>query len=58
MLHLLVCNYLHIFEHEWIIADPQSLAAGGGHIPEDDFPGFDIRKLLQEGIIGHLWIEI
>src|SRR5690606_621851 len=34
------------------------LAAGSGHISENDFLGFDIGKLLLVGIVGHLWIEI
>ena len=50
--------HLHILEHEWVIAEPQGLAAGSGHIPENDFPGSDIGKLLLVGIVGHLWIEI
>jgi len=50
--------YLHILEHEWVIAEPQNLAAGNGHIPEIDFPGSDIGKLLHVGIVGHFPIEI
>lgn len=50
--------YLHIFEHERVVAEPQVLAASGGHIPENDFPGSDIGKLLLVGIVDHLWIEI
>ena len=49
---------LHILEHEWIITEPQGLAAGDSHVPENDFPGSDIGKLLQVGFVGHFWIEI
>ena len=50
--------YLHILEHERILTDSQGLAAGSGHIPENDFPGSDIGKLLLVGIVSHLWIEV
>src|SRR5688572_15579419 len=57
-LHLLVSVYLHILEHEHVVAEPQRFAAGIGHVPENDFPGSDIGKLLQVGIICHTGIEI
>jgi len=56
MMHVGV--YLHIFEHERVITNPQGLAAGDSNVPENDFPGSDIGKLLQAGIVGHMWIEI
>ncbi len=45
-------------DDEWIVTEPQGFAAGSGHIPENDFPGSDIGKLLLVGFVGHLWIEI
>lgn len=50
--------YLHIPEHERVNTEHQGLAAGNGHVPENDFPGSDIGKLLHIGIVGHFWIEI
>jgi len=35
----LVGAYLHILEHERIITEPQGLATGNCHVPENDFPG-------------------
>ena len=58
MIDTLISVYLHILEQKRVVADPQGLAAGSGHIPENDFPGSDIGKLLMVGIVGHLWIEI
>ena len=58
MLRTLIGVNLHILEHEWIVTEPQGLAAGGGHIPENNLPGCDKGKLPLEGIVGHLWIEI
>ena len=58
MQRMLIGVYLHILEHERVVTEPQSLAAGSGYIPENDFPGSDIGKLLLIGIVGHLWIEI
>ena len=58
MQSMLIAGYLHILEHERVVAESQVLAAGGGHIPENDFPGSDIGKLLLVGIVGHLRIEI
>ena len=54
----LFSNDLHIPEHEWIVADSEGFTTGSGHIPENNFPGNDIAKLLLVGFIGHLWIEI
>ena len=54
---VLIGVYLHILEHERVVAESQVLAAGSGHIPENDFPGSDEWKLLLVGIVGHLWIE-
>ena len=45
MHHRLIGVYLHIFEHERIVTEPQVLAAVSSHIPENDFPGSDIGKL-------------
>lgn len=50
--------YFDITEHERVVADPQCLAADSGYVPENDFPRFDIGKLLHIGIVGHFWIEI
>lgn len=50
--------YHHIFEHERVVTDPQDLIAGKSHVPENDFPGSDIGKLLYIGIVGHFRIEI
>ena len=58
MQRLLFGNYLHIIEHKRIVTEPQSLAAGGCHVPENDFPGFYIRKLLLVGIVDPIRIEI
>ena len=55
---MLIGVYLHILEHERFVAESQVLAAGGGNIPENDFPGSDIGKLLLVRILGHLWIDI
>ncbi len=54
----LIGVYLHILELEQVVTQPQVLAAGSCHIPENDFPGSNIGKLLLVGIVGHLWIEI
>ena len=54
----LIGVYLHIPEHERIVAKPQRLAAGSGYIAENDFLSFYIWKLLLVGIAGHLWIEV
>lgn len=54
----LIGVYLHILEHERIITESQSLAAGSGYIPENDFPSSHIGELLLVGIVCHLWIEI
>lgn len=32
--------------------------AGGGHVPENDFFGYDKGKFLCKGIVGHLRIKI
>jgi len=53
----LIGSYFHILEHEWVVAEPQSLAASCGHIPEHDFPGSDIGKFLHVGIVCQFWIE-
>ncbi len=58
MQHPLIGGYLNIPEHERVIADPQGIAAGGGDVPQNDFPGYDIGELFNIGIIGHIWIEI
>ncbi len=58
MQRTLIGVYLHILEQKRVVTEPQGLAAGSGHIPENDFPGSDIGKLLLVGIVGHLWIEI
>jgi len=58
MQRTLIGVYLHILEQKRVVTEPQGLAAGSGHIPENDFPGSDIWKLLLVGIVGHLWIEI
>ena len=50
--------YLHILEHERVVTESQGLAAGNGHVPENDFPGFDIGKLFNVGIVCHFLIEI
>ena len=49
---------LHILEHEGIVSNSQGLAAGSGHMPENYFPGSNIRKPLLIGIAGHLRIKI
>ena len=54
----LIGVYLHILEHERIVTESQGYATCGGHIPENDFPGSDIGKLLHVGIVGHIRIEI
>ena len=54
----LIGVYLHIFEHKRVITKPQGPPTGSCHIPENNFPGPDIGKLLLESIVGHLWIEI
>jgi hypothetical protein len=54
----LIGVYLHILEHERVVAEPQGLATSGGHIPQNNFPGSKIGKLLLIGIVGHLRIEI
>lgn len=58
MQHPLIGVYLHIFEHGRVVAEPQRFAAGNGHVPENDFPGSDIGKLLQVGIVCHMGVEI
>ena len=58
MQRMLIGVYLHILEQKLVVTDPQSLAACSGHIPENDFPGSDIGKLLLVGRVGHLRIEI
>ena len=58
MQRMLIGVYLHILEHERVVTEPQVLAAGSCHIPENDFPGSHIGKLLLVGIVGHLWIDI
>ena len=55
---ILILVYLHFLEHERIVTDSQGLAAGSFHIPENDFPGPHIGKLLLVGIAGHFRIEI
>ena len=55
---MLIGVYLHILEHERVVTEPQGLTAGSGHIPQNDFLGSNIGKLLLEGIVSHLWIEI
>jgi len=58
MQHPLINVYLHILEHVRVVAESQRLATGNGHVPENYFPGSDIRKLLQVGIVCQFWIEI
>jgi len=58
MLRPLIFVYLHIPEHKCIIAESQGFATGGCHVPENDFPGYDIWKFLLVRIVGHLWIYI
>jgi len=58
MQNMLIGDYFHILEHELVIAESQFFAAFGGHIPENNFPGSDVGKLLLVGIVGHLWIDI
>lgn len=54
----LIGVYLHIPEHERVVTESQGLTACDGHVPENDFPGSDIGKLLQVGFVSHFWIEI
>ena len=55
---MLIGVYLHILEHEWVITESQGLPTGGGHIAQNDLPGYNIGKLLHVGIVGHFWIKI
>ena len=48
----------HVPEHDRIIADPQGLAAGGGHILDDHLAGLDIRKLFDVGCVLVARIEV
>ena len=50
--------YLHISEHIWIVTYPEVLSASSGYISENDFPGYNVGKLLLVRIILHLWIDI
>ena len=50
--------YLHLYKHEWIVTDSHGLAAGSGHLLEQDFPGSDVGELFLVGSVGELWIEI
>ncbi len=58
MLRLLIIDHLHILEYERVVTDPQSLAAGGSHVSENDFPCSDKGKLFHKWIVGQIWIKI
>ena len=58
MQRLLINVYLDILEHVRVVAEPQFLVAGYGHVFENNLLGFYIGKILQVGVVGHLWIEI
>ena len=48
----------HVPKHDGIVAEPQGLAAGRGHILDNHLAGFDVGKLFDEGCVLVSRIEV